>query len=271
LVEKTRDVQLELDTEAERQETIAAAKKANQKKSATLEQSSNSSPPKARVKASKKKKSAPPPPESSEESEEYAHTKSFRAIQETIERDIHRTYPRHDLFYQDDHDDEIPAVSTPETDQWGLCDPELANMITNMEAEITTSSSTSMTQPSQTPQGQVALRRVLRAYSYYDREVGYCQGMNFIAGMFLTLMSEEEAFWVLVCKYPPSCICFASCCPRRHLLTLYPLPCSPPSGHAGQTLRNERHVRTRHGRDAQSFARGRTAYSSILTETGQTL
>jgi hypothetical protein len=48
--------------------------------------------------------------------------------------------------------------------------------------------------------GQAALRRVLRAYSLYDREVGYCQGMNFIAGMFLTFVSEEEAFWLLVGK-----------------------------------------------------------------------
>mmetsp|Transcript_3009 Transcript_3009/g.6562 ORF Transcript_3009/g.6562 Transcript_3009/m.6562 type:complete len:1062 (-) Transcript_3009:140-3325(-) len=46
--------------------------------------------------------------------------------------------------------------------------------------------------------GQGALRRVLRAYSMYDSEVGYCQGMNFITAMFLTFLSEEEAFWLLV-------------------------------------------------------------------------
>jgi hypothetical protein len=46
--------------------------------------------------------------------------------------------------------------------------------------------------------GQAKLRRVLRAYSIYDREVGYCQGMNFIAAMFITFVSEEEAFWILV-------------------------------------------------------------------------
>jgi hypothetical protein len=47
-------------------------------------------------------------------------------------------------------------------------------------------------------QGQGSLRRVLRAYSMYDTDVGYCQGMNFIAAMFLTFLSEEEAFWLLV-------------------------------------------------------------------------
>lgn len=46
--------------------------------------------------------------------------------------------------------------------------------------------------------GQTLLRRVLRAYANYDEEVGYCQGMGFIAGMFLTYMPEEEAFWQLV-------------------------------------------------------------------------
>ena len=46
--------------------------------------------------------------------------------------------------------------------------------------------------------GQASLRRVLRAYSIYDPEVGYCQGMNFIAGMFITFMPEEQAFWMLV-------------------------------------------------------------------------
>ncbi|KAL3781984.1 hypothetical protein ACHAW5_006074 [Stephanodiscus triporus] len=47
-------------------------------------------------------------------------------------------------------------------------------------------------------QGQGSLRRVLRAYSMYDTDVGYCQGMNFIAAMFLTFLSEEESFWLLV-------------------------------------------------------------------------
>jgi hypothetical protein len=46
--------------------------------------------------------------------------------------------------------------------------------------------------------GQNSLRRVLRAYSLYDTEVGYCQGMNYIAAMFLTFLSEEKAFWLLV-------------------------------------------------------------------------
>lgn len=46
--------------------------------------------------------------------------------------------------------------------------------------------------------GRASLRRVLRAYSVYDPEVGYCQGMNFLSAMFITFMREEEAFWLLV-------------------------------------------------------------------------
>ena len=40
--------------------------------------------------------------------------------------------------------------------------------------------------------GQGCLRRVLRAYSLHDEEVGYCQGMGFIVAMFLTYMEVSE-------------------------------------------------------------------------------
>ncbi|XP_051146359.1 uncharacterized protein LOC127261958 isoform X3 [Andrographis paniculata] len=46
--------------------------------------------------------------------------------------------------------------------------------------------------------GQRSLYNVLKAYSVYDREVGYVQGMGFVAGLLLLYMSEEDAFWLLV-------------------------------------------------------------------------
>ncbi|KAA0151149.1 hypothetical protein FNF27_06962 [Cafeteria roenbergensis] len=46
--------------------------------------------------------------------------------------------------------------------------------------------------------GQLALMRVLRAYAAYDTEVGYCQGMAFVAALLITYMPEEIAFWTLV-------------------------------------------------------------------------
>ena len=44
--------------------------------------------------------------------------------------------------------------------------------------------------------GQTSLRRVLLRYAAVDEDVGYCQGMGFIAAILLTYMSEDEAFWV---------------------------------------------------------------------------
>ncbi|KAK9845160.1 hypothetical protein WJX84_009764 [Apatococcus fuscideae] len=43
-------------------------------------------------------------------------------------------------------------------------------------------------------QGQQALFRVLKAYSLHDLEVGYCQGMAFVAGLLLMYVPEEPAF-----------------------------------------------------------------------------
>jgi TBC1 domain family member 10 len=47
-------------------------------------------------------------------------------------------------------------------------------------------------------EGKEQLFRVLKAYAIMDPEVGYTQGMSFIAAMFLMFMNEEDAFWMLV-------------------------------------------------------------------------
>ncbi|XP_059462248.1 uncharacterized protein LOC132191314 isoform X2 [Corylus avellana] len=46
--------------------------------------------------------------------------------------------------------------------------------------------------------GRNSLRRVLLAYARHNPSVGYCQAMNFFAGLLLLLMPEENAFWTLV-------------------------------------------------------------------------
>lgn len=46
--------------------------------------------------------------------------------------------------------------------------------------------------------GQNQLFNVLKAYSIFNPEVGYCQGMGFIAGMLLSHMDELDAFNLLV-------------------------------------------------------------------------
>ncbi|KAL4604984.1 TBC1 domain family member 4 isoform X1 [Arapaima gigas] len=45
--------------------------------------------------------------------------------------------------------------------------------------------------------GQLSLYNLLKAYSLLDTEVGYCQGISFVAGVLLLHMSEEQAFEML--------------------------------------------------------------------------
>uniref|UniRef100_A0A667XEA7 TBC1 domain family member 1 n=1 Tax=Myripristis murdjan TaxID=586833 RepID=A0A667XEA7_9TELE len=45
--------------------------------------------------------------------------------------------------------------------------------------------------------GQLSLYNLLKAYSLLDPEVGYCQGLSFIAGVLLLHMGEEDAFNML--------------------------------------------------------------------------
>jgi len=46
--------------------------------------------------------------------------------------------------------------------------------------------------------GQQQLLNVLRAYSVFNAEVGYCQGMGFICGLLLMYMREDDAFLMLI-------------------------------------------------------------------------
>lgn len=55
------------------------------------------------------------------------------------------------------------------------------------------------THPKFNENGRRQLYRVLNAYSIYDSEVGYCQGMNFIVATLLVQMPEETAFACFVC------------------------------------------------------------------------
>ena len=43
-----------------------------------------------------------------------------------------------------------------------------------------------------------ALVRVLVAFARHNRAIGYCQGLNTVAAVFLLFMGEEDAFWCLV-------------------------------------------------------------------------
>lgn len=132
--------------------------------------------------------------------------------QGVIERDLRRTFPRHVLFCEDTDDCEDEDADD--------CNVDVDISYTQSVGDILAGSGGSKT----TPDGVVSLRNVLYAYSIYDNEVAYCQGMNFIgeayliglghmhfyipsdpvptflvvAAMFLTQFSEEESFWLLV-------------------------------------------------------------------------
>ena len=46
--------------------------------------------------------------------------------------------------------------------------------------------------------GQQMLGRVLKCFSLYDHQIGYCQGLGFVVGPLLMHMADKEAFCVLV-------------------------------------------------------------------------
>ncbi|GFV39047.1 rab GTPase-activating protein 1 [Trichonephila clavipes] len=46
--------------------------------------------------------------------------------------------------------------------------------------------------------GQESLYKICKAYSLYDPEIGYCQGLSFLVAALLLHMPEEEAFGVLL-------------------------------------------------------------------------
>ncbi|PRP86455.1 hypothetical protein PROFUN_05374 [Planoprotostelium fungivorum] len=49
----------------------------------------------------------------------------------------------------------------------------------------------------ETQEGLDKLKRVLQAYARRNKQVGYCQSMNFIAAFALLFLDEEDAFWLL--------------------------------------------------------------------------
>jgi hypothetical protein len=79
-------------------------------------------------------------------------------VQDIIERDIHRTFPKHTMF----------SARNSSTDNADTLPGQQQSAAVSLDDEH---------------DGQASLRRVLRAYSAYDTEIGYCQGMNFIAAV----------------------------------------------------------------------------------------
>lgn len=51
---------------------------------------------------------------------------------------------------------------------------------------------------------QIALFNILGAYSIYNSDIGYCQGMSQIAALLLMYFNEEDAFWALAILFADS-------------------------------------------------------------------
>lgn len=93
--------------------------------------------------------------------------------EELIERDLHRTFPDNIMFKPDPV--VIPSFLLTGPDAMTPPDP----------AAVT-----------ETPMLK-SLRRVLQATAIYNPKIGYCQSLNFLAGLLLLFMCEERAFWML--------------------------------------------------------------------------
>ncbi|GIX63807.1 TBC domain-containing protein [Babesia caballi] len=56
--------------------------------------------------------------------------------------------------------------------------------------------------------GRIILRRILMAYAFFDPEVGYVQGLNFVVANLLWHCVEEQAFWAFISlMYMYDCRC----------------------------------------------------------------
>lgn len=100
--------------------------------------------------------------------------KAKRIDVEAIERDLHRTFPDNVNFR-----------------------PPGTTSINAGDHKIIDSTDTVQPKPEEPPIIS-SLRRVLFAFSIYNQNIGYCQSLNFIAGMLLLFVdNEEQCFWLL--------------------------------------------------------------------------
>ena len=89
-------------------------------------------------------------------------------------------------------------------------------------------------------EGQKMLGRVLKCFSLYDKDIGYCQGLGFLVGPLLMNMGEKEAFCVLVrsvgeeeysLDYERHLICLQAHGPLRSSAVISALIIWPPHAH----------------------------------------
>jgi hypothetical protein len=100
---------------------------------------------------------------------------------EAIERDLHRTFPDN-VRFRSATTSGMPNTETTET-------RNSQSTVTELTGNAARPNETAMIS---------SLRRVLHAFSIYNPRIGYCQSLNFLAGLLLLFVeTEEQAFWLL--------------------------------------------------------------------------
>mmetsp|Transcript_25183 Transcript_25183/g.45375 ORF Transcript_25183/g.45375 Transcript_25183/m.45375 type:complete len:398 (-) Transcript_25183:1177-2370(-) len=124
--------------------------------------------------------------------QEYLMGGKHRTVNGQIEKDLKRTFPHHrmmrDLSGSENASTDFKSCRDDGQDDDNEVHDDSMDILRQM----------SRMSNAREGYGKQSLRRILRAYSVFDTEVGYCQGINFIAAMLLTFMPEEESFWTLV-------------------------------------------------------------------------
>ncbi|ATY65616.1 GTPase activating (Gyp3) [Cordyceps militaris] len=111
-----------------------------------------------------------------------AHAKQIDV--DAIERDLHRTFP-----------DNIQFKPSPTGYDGSTSSSERQSQSTLTSDESSECSARAV--PGEPPI-ITSLRRVLHAFSIYNPRIGYCQSLNFLAGLLLLFVeTEEQCFWLL--------------------------------------------------------------------------
>ncbi|KAM0478014.1 hypothetical protein ACHAP7_006206 [Fusarium lateritium] len=102
---------------------------------------------------------------------------------EAIERDLHRTFPDNIKFKPPGGGMETASSSTRGSQSTMTDSTRSSSPLPNVEGETPIITS---------------LRRVLHAFAVYNPRIGYCQSLNFLAGLLLLFVdTEEQCFWLL--------------------------------------------------------------------------
>ena len=126
----------------------------------------------------------------------------FIKIVDLIERDLLRTFPENQYFKSTPFSPSV-SLSTESSISNSQCDMTVhdAEEVFEVKRELPRSCSfDDLKSNSNRISGNMiaSLRRVLIAFAVYAPSIGYCQSLNYLAGMLLLHMGEEDAFWMLV-------------------------------------------------------------------------